>query len=466
MSASVVDQTPGFTDLVDLATVRQVAESFTVLCGLGFQLVDAAGNVLVGAEAAASRRALCRFVNREPAGAQACAATLAIVRAATPEIGGAPVTADCFTGFRYAAAALTHDGSRLGTVIVGPYLPGTPAPRTIEALPAALVSLVSAPRRARALAQLVKARATSDERARRLVEHARAVLGALIHAGVARFFTSAVHAESVKESSREIAEQTTKVAALTERLKETDRLKASFLATMTHELRTPLTSVIGYSEMLLGGLAGPVASEQREYIQTIMGKGEELLGLISSLIDTARAGSGTLRVRGDALDLGELVTRALIAVRPLADRRKLRLTSEVEPGLPRVLADRDKLRQVLLNLLGNAVKFTPEGGTVVVSAQVGRLDDRDRSAGPFSPDDAIRLAVRDTGIGMDKEHLEKVFEPFYQVDGTTTREYPGAGIGLALVRNFVRVMGGRAWAESTSGQGSTFFVTLPLSSVR
>jgi signal transduction histidine kinase len=150
-------------------------------------------------------------------------------------------------------------------------------------------------------------------------------------------------------------------------------LKSNFLATVSHELRTPLTSVIGYSEMLLEGLAGPLSPEQRDYVQIIMEKGDHLLTLITGLLDVSRMDTGTPTLSLEPIALPELCASILSALAPLARRKRVELRAEPAPGSPRAHADREKLRQVLFNLLSNAIKFTPEGGRVLLSIDSGTL---------------------------------------------------------------------------------------------
>jgi two-component system phosphate regulon sensor histidine kinase PhoR len=168
-----------------------------------------------------------------------------------------------------------------------------------------------------------------------------------------------------------------------------------------------------------------------------------------------------MRFEREAFDIDEAIGIALSTVAPHARRKKLALTCQVAEGLPRVLGDRDKIRQVLLNLLGNAVKFTPEGGTVSIAVEEAPLKSGEPELeGPA--DGGVRVAVHDSGIGIPAEHHRRVFDPFYQVDNTSTREYGGTGLGLSIVKKFVEAHGGTVWVESEAGKGATFFFTLPV----
>jgi signal transduction histidine kinase len=217
---------------------------------------------------------------------------------------------------------------------------------------------------------------------------------------------------------------------------------------MSHELRTPLTSVIGYSEMMLEGLGGPLTAEQREYLGIIMEKGENLLQLITSILDISKIEAGRVRLVLSEVDAGQIMRDAVATVLPLARKKGLRVACE-PPSIPRIQADRDKLRQCLVNLCSNAVKFTPAGGNITVSA---RAVDEER----------IAIHVADTGIGISEENVGRVFDVFFQVDGSSTREYGGAGLGLAIVKSFVEAHGGEVTVASSPGTGSVFTMTLPV----
>jgi signal transduction histidine kinase len=279
----------------------------------------------------------------------------------------------------------------------------------------------------------------------------------LTAAGLERVAVARSHSASLEDADAELHQKNARLALAVARLEELDKIKSNFLATVSHELRTPLTSVIGYSEMLLEGLAGPLNGEQREYVTTVMEKGEQLLSIITGILDISRIEAGGVNLDRSHFDLAEVIVTALSTVAPTARRKRLSVQAEIPPELPRVHADRDKVRQILVNLVGNAVKFTPEAGTVTVRAEPGPL----RRAG-IDPSRGLKVSVSDSGIGIPADALAKIFEPFFQVDNSSTREYGGTGLGLSIVRSFVHAHGGAVWVESVPGQGSTFFFTVPL----
>ncbi len=321
---------------------------------------------------------------------------------------------------RYLLAPLNHEGGLIGRLVIGPF------PAECE-----------------------------DAAARRVAAHLARVADAFVLEGMKRAMSARMHMATVEEASRELTEKNRRLAQAVERLQEADRVKSNFLATVSHELRTPLTSVIGYSEMLLEGIAGPLNDEQREYVRTVMEKGDQLLQLITGILDISRMEAGQMKFSREPFELAEVVSVALSTIAPHARTKKLNIHLELPDELPRLLGDRDKVRQVLLNLLGNAVKFTPEGGAITIRAYLQHADED-------VPRDMMRVDVSDTGIGIAPEHQGRVFDPFYQVDNSSTREYGGTGLGLNIVRRFIEAHGGRVGVESEEGRGATFWFTLPI----
>jgi signal transduction histidine kinase len=272
--------------------------------------------------------------------------------------------------------------------------------------------------------------------------------------------SSQLHIESVTESYREVHEKNKKLTDAMERLQELSRLKSNFLATVSHELRTPLTSVIGYSEMLLAGLAGDLNDEQQDYLKTILEKGESLLRLISSILDLSRIEARGVQLVRKPTQLDDVVQSALESVLPQSLKKNLKLTSTLSPALEKVIVDGDKLRQCVVNLLSNSVKFTPAGGHILV--QAGPAEHSPVAAGPFGSSGYFQIAVTDNGIGIPPELQHKVFETFFQADSSASREYGGAGLGLSIVKSYVEAHGGEVSVKSEMGKGSTFTLILPI----
>jgi signal transduction histidine kinase len=231
-------------------------------------------------------------------------------------------------------------------------------------------------------------------------------------------------------------------------LETASRHKSAFLASMSHELRTPLTAIIGFSEVLHDNLAETSVETQREYLGDILGSSRHLLALINDVLDLSKVEAGHLALDVSRFSLREVLESGLHTVRESAHSRGVNLTLDVAPEIDVIEADERLIRQVVLNLLANAVKFTPSGGRVDVSAEA-------------SGDEEVRVAVRDSGVGIAPADLERIFEEFQQADRTSG----GTGLGLALARRFVELHHGRITVTSKVGAGSTFSFTVPRSGV-
>lgn len=288
--------------------------------------------------------------------------------------------------------------------------------------------------------------------------HVAHVIELLLHHAHARRLAGVVHEAAIASSVAELTAKNRSLEAAVDRLRAADRVKSNFLATMSHELRTPLTSVIGYSEMLLEGLAGALTPEQRDYVNTILGKADQLLQLITSVLDMSRAEGQSGVVDVAPVAMAELVDSVVASFAPQAAKRSVRIVQEV--AAVRALGDRRQIRQVVWNLVSNAVKFAADGTDVVVAVHIGPLVPVGSGTRPDLRI-GIHVEVRDQGIGISRDQLAHIFEPFFQVDSSSTRVYGGTGLGLALAKAYVEAHGGRIWVDSTPGQGSTFVASFP-----
>ncbi len=244
-----------------------------------------------------------------------------------------------------------------------------------------------------------------------------------------------------------VKERTAELAVAKEKAEESDRLKSAFLATMSHELRTPLNSIIGFSGVLLQGLAGPLNEEQRKQMGMVCGSAGHLLALINDVLDISKIEAGQLTLATETFDLGASLANLVRSAAPLAEQKGLSLEHEVGPEVGEMTSDRRRVEQIVLNLLSNAVKFT-DHGSVTLSCD--------------ADDEHATIRVVDTGIGIRAEDLDKLFRPFRQVDSGTSRHYDGTGLGLSISRKLAELLGGSIAVESEPGRGSTFTVVLPL----
>lgn len=229
-----------------------------------------------------------------------------------------------------------------------------------------------------------------------------------------------------------------------------NRAKSSFLANMSHELRTPLNGIIGFAELLADPEIAPLTPEQAEFIQHILDSGKHLLRLVNDVLDISKVEAGRIVMTREQVHLDTLALSVLIELQPLADRASVKLDRDVEKGVPFVQGDPGRIKQILYNLLSNAIKFTPGGGTV-------RLKVR-------SQDGAVLMHVSDTGIGIRKEDLPRLFREFEQIDSHTGIKPEGTGLGLALSKRLAEIHGGSISVQSELGKGSTFTVRLPIGS--
>ncbi|MEP6895696.1 MAG: response regulator, partial [Chloroflexota bacterium] len=239
---------------------------------------------------------------------------------------------------------------------------------------------------------------------------------------------------------------------LIKELQEVDQLKSQFLANMSHELRTPLNSIIGFSRVILKGIDGAVTDMQHQDLTAIYNSGQHLLGLINDILDLARIEAGKMELNFEEVKLSEMVNSVLSTAKGLVKEKPIQLISKIPADMPTVRGDTMRVRQVLINLLSNASKFTDEG-TITVEALIQK--------GPTGRPEAL-INVVDTGPGISQEGQEKLFKAFSQVDGSATRKSGGSGLGLSICANLVQLHGGRISVHSAEGKGSTFWFTLPL----
>lgn len=252
--------------------------------------------------------------------------------------------------------------------------------------------------------------------------------------------------ELVRERTSELEQKGQELVDTNVRLEEASQHKSQFLANMSHELRTPLNSIIGYTKLMLDGLEGDINEEQKQDLQTVYNNSKHLLALINDLLDLSRIEAGKTVLSYETFIISDLLSEVIPTVEPLAREKGLTLTYSVDPDIDSLYADKAKVKQVLINLLGNAIKFTDEGSVKLDVAVT---------------DSDIIFSVTDTGIGIKEEDLEAIFDSFKQVGPAQIAGYEGTGLGLAISKQFVEMQGGKIWAESELGKGSTFTLTLP-----
>jgi signal transduction histidine kinase len=254
--------------------------------------------------------------------------------------------------------------------------------------------------------------------------------------------------QRVAVATAELAHQNELLRRQAIELEQASALKSQFLANVSHEFRTPLNAILGYTHMLLAGVKGPLTGTQRQSLARVDSNSRHLLAIINDILDISRIEAGRMPLRPTEFRIETLVAEVISELEPIIARSKLRVTTELGPGLPPMFTDRQKIKQIVLNLISNALKFTHEGSVRIEA----RHDRRQRT---------ISITVRDTGIGIAPKDHDRVFEDFQQVDTSTTRQYMGTGLGLAICRRLAKTLGGKITLASELGKGSTFTLQVP-----
>ncbi|MCW5814804.1 MAG: PocR ligand-binding domain-containing protein [Labilithrix sp.] len=449
-------------DVVDREALDDLCRSMYGLFDIGVRVYSSQGVLLANV---AHELDVCRFVNETPGSRAACGQTVSAAKNVDPGESG-EVQHTCFTGLAYRIVSLEHEGRRVGRIVLGPYAPDT----LKEAAPA----LAQTDKRldvVQANERLARVPRIGPVQIVRIGQHLKETLELIIFSSHKAWVTSKMHLYSVRESYRELQEKTVRLEQTLARLKEVDRLKSNFLATMS----TPLTSIIGYSEMLAEGIAGPLQGEQEEYVRTIHTKGEQLLRLIMGLLDLSKLESGTMSLRQAPSSISPILKEVMSTLTPVARKKEVELVLDDDAEVCELAADAERLRQVFINLVDNAVKFTPKGGRV---SMIARVKDVPAARGDDDDDDddgmiilvpmmkAVEVRVADTGIGIPASERTKVFDAFYQVDSSSTREYGGTGLGLSIVKRIIDAHGGTVRVEGNDPNGTVFVVTLPSAQTR
>ncbi len=254
--------------------------------------------------------------------------------------------------------------------------------------------------------------------------------------------------DRVERATEELQERNRLLETQRRKLERASRMKSQFLANMSHELRTPVNAMLGYTSLVQEGIYGELTSDQEEALGRVESASEHLLEIIDDVLDLSKIEAGKMPIRSEKVEVEELLGEIVETVAPMTQEKSVDLRSEISPDLPVLVTDGTKLRQIVLNLMENAVKYTEEGHVAVRAA-------------PVDGGESIRIEVEDTGIGIKEEHRERIFDDFRQVDESLSRKYSGTGLGLPISRKLVLLMGGAISVESEYGEGATFTVEIP-----
>jgi len=254
----------------------------------------------------------------------------------------------------------------------------------------------------------------------------------------------------------EIAEDKRQLEKDKMELKVLDELKSNFLASVSHELRTPMNAMIGYTDLLLDRVDGPINEEQEKSLNKIASHSRDLLQLINRVLEMAIVESGQTRFEPKEIDLKRLIKSIIPSFEPMIEQKGITLSVNIDKSLPLIYGDEDKVKEILINLLSNAIKFTHKGRVTITA----KLSERGIKPGELPL--FAEVCVEDMGIGMKEEDLCRIFDKFVQLDSSSTRQYGGTGLGLSIAKELVTLHKGAIWVKSTYGEGSIFCFTLPL----
>jgi signal transduction histidine kinase/CheY-like chemotaxis protein len=429
-----------FTEIFDIPMLTRLCERFTALQGTVIALLDLTGRVHI----ATGWKDICtRFHRVCPATAARCTESDTVLAGRLGE-GRRFNLYECQNGLVDVAVPVMVDGEHVGNFFTGQFLLRPPDVARFRAQAHAF-GFAEQPY----LAALAQVPVTSEEETRRTVEFLVELTQFVGELGVARLRTLRVQEQARRSLEDQVAARTRELRAAKEAAEVANQAKSLFLANMSHELRTPLSAILGFAQIL--GRDEGFPESQRRNLTTIHRAGEHLLSMINDVLDMSKVEAGRMQLDPAAFDLRQLLEDLTVMMEVRADAKGLRFLMEMAPGLPtHVVCDPGKLRQILINLLGNAIKFTAEGGAVLRAS--AERDGGDRLW--------LVIEVEDSGRGILPEKIESIFDPFVQA--CSSPEERGTGLGLAISRRLARLMGGDIGVASRPGQGSTFTVRLPV----
>jgi signal transduction histidine kinase len=449
-------QSASLRDVASTSDLERICRAFGNLFGAGVRILDVEGRELAHYRMASDA---CRYLHAFPSMRERCEAERSNLEIDAPAGDRGWAVQVCHAGLAHAVSPVEYDDDRLGWVAVGPFRQAGLSTSFADS------DLAPGVDRGR-LEELVQAtRQLSTEAMTRIMTSLLETLSVVLGLGHKVHATGLAHTLSVEESYRQLVEKHRQLEENQLQLEELDRLKSNLLATISHELRTPLTSIIGYSDMLAGGMGGgPLTDDQLKYVQTINEKGEGLLKVISTILDVASMESGRFELHPLPTPVTEIVDGAVERARRESPRKDVRLeVGELSRAV--VDADAEMIQKAVYYLVDNAMKFSKPGGVVEVQVrEIEQRPDGDEAVGyvVMAPKlNWVEIMVRDYGVGIPESQHDAIFDPLHQVDDSATRHHGGLGLGLALVKHYVTANRGTICLESREGEGSSFLVRLP-----
>jgi two-component system sensor histidine kinase BarA len=468
MTADPIDVPSSLDALVDAESLRAALEPLWLLTGCPIRVLRADGSSFVALEDPCGPAAICQYVDAFEISRLPCEELVQRTRAPRASMfvalsEASPAAHRCFTGAEYRTVELSLEQRALGRVVFGPF-----RPLEVESADPFFAALDTRIDGALADREMRRMRGVSRANADAIARGAKAAIEALAARTREVALLRAIQAAAGVGPAEELQRKNEELERANAHLRELDRVKGNFLATISHELKTPLTAILGYAEMLSENIGGVLSDEQRGFVSVISDRARQLLAMITSIIELARMDHGRLRARAGAVSLNALAREVADTFVPSARKKQIHIETRLDASAPEALGDAGYLRQVLHNLVDNALKFTPERGRITIAtrpiqAALGDpTDDRVGLALLAVPRAAIELRVSDTGVGIPRSERERVFDAFYQVDTGVTRQFGGAGLGLAIVRRIVEGLGGVVRVEDNEdGVGVAMVIVLP-----
>ncbi len=439
----------GLAEIIDRESLQRLCQVLANLHRTGVSVIDCHAGLIVDG---IPEGAPCTHLGPRKGARDSCVGYESILNGEHDLPPGEVLHLPCCCGLENMLLGVEHQGRRVGYIVVGPFTTREPA-----AVEDSLITVQGAqgvaaddPWLEGAVSELRTMRRVELPRMSQVVQAIGEVVEVMVDSGHSRQLTTQLHLAAVQDAYDELSERNQRLANSLEKLRELDRLKSGFVASVSHELRTPLTSIMGYGEMLLDGLAGALTEGQRGFLDVMQGNATQLMELFSELLDMSRIAAGSLELDIARVNPSLLLSEVVGEMERQYQRKGVELTQEVPGDLPAISGDHARLKQVLINLLSNALKFTPTDGEVKVIVN--------------REDGAVLFRVSDSGVGVDPAERERIFDSFFQGETTPTREHGGTGLGLSIVKSFVEAHRGTVWVEPADPAGATFVVRIPFAS--